>query len=279
MLVTGADGFTGRQLLPKAKTLGWEVVELTVNLTDAEAVRAQVLAVKPTSVVHLAAISAVTHSDIDALYRVNLFGTLNLLNALKALDRKPECVLLASSANVYGNTEGLVSESSCPKPVNHYAMSKLAMEHMALTYLDYLPIVITRPFNYTGIGHDNRFVIPKIVEHFARHADVIELGNLTVEREYNDVRTVCDAYLKLIKNGRPGEIYNVSSGRPIALNAVLEMMVTITGYRPEIKVNPDFIRPNEIQCLLGNSTKLEQAVGALHWQELSDTLSWMIGAA
>lgn len=279
LLVTGADGFTGRQLLPKAKALGWEVAELSADLTDAQGVRAQVLEVEPTGVVHLAAISAVTHSDVEAFYRVNLFGTLNLLSALKALDRQPGCVLLASSANVYGNAEGLVSEHVCPKPVNHYAMSKLAMEHMALTYSDSLPIVITRPFNYTGVGHDNRFVIPKIVEHFARHADVIELGNLAVEREYNDVRTVCDAYLKLLENGRAGEIYNVCSGRPIALDPVLEMMATISGYRPEIKVNPAFERPNEIQRLLGDSTKLEQAVGTLGWRELSDTLSWMFGAA
>lgn len=279
LLVTGADGFTGRQLLPKAKALGWEVAELSADLTDAEGVRAQVLEVEPTGVVHLAAISAVTHADVDAFYRVNLFGTLNLLNALKTLDRQPRYVLLASSANVYGNAEGLVSECVCPKPVNHYAMSKLAMEHMALTFSDSLPIVITRPFNYTGVGHDNRFVIPKIVEHFARHADVIELGNLTVEREYNDVRTVCDVYLKLLEQGRPGEIYNVCSGRPIALDAVLEIMVTITGYRPKIKVNPDFVRPNEIQRLLGDSTKLEQVVGALSWRELSDTLSWMSGTA
>lgn len=275
LLVTGADGFTGRQLLPKAKELGWEVAELSADLTDAEGVRAQVLEVEPTGVVHLAGISAVTHADVDAFYRVNLFGTLNLLDALKELNQKPRRVLLASSANVYGNAEGLISESVCPKPVNHYAMSKLAMEHMALTYSDSLPIVITRPFNYTGVGHDNRFVIPKIVEHFARHADVIELGSLTVEREYNDVRTVCDAYLKLLENGRAGEIYNVCSGRPIALDAVLETMVTIAGYRPEIKVNPLFIRPNEIQKLYGDAARLERQIGLLNFPDLEETIKWM----
>lgn len=275
LLVTGADGFTGRQLLPRAKALGWDIAELTADLTDAEGVRAQVLTMEPNAVVHLAAISAVTHSDVDAFYRVNLFGTLNLLNALKELNQKPGCVLLASSANVYGNAEGLVSESVCPKPVNHYAMSKLAMEHMARTYSDCLPIVITRPFNYTGVGQDNRFVIPKVVEHFVQRAAAIELGNLTVEREYNDVRTVCDLYLKLLEKGQPGEVYNVCSGRPVALDTVLDLMASITAYRPEVKINSAFIRPNEIQRLLGDSTKLEQVVGTISWPKISDTLSWM----
>lgn len=279
LLVTGADGFTGCQLLPKAKEKGWEISELRVDLTDADAVRAKVNEIEPTFVVHLAAISSVTHGDIEAFYRVNLFGTLNLLDALKGLKRKPIRVLLASSANVYGNAEGLVSESVCPKPVNHYGMSKLAMEHMALTYSDFLPIVITRPFNYTGVGQDNRFVIPKIVQCFARRAGIIELGNLTVEREYNDVRTVCDVYLKLLENGQAGEIYNVCSGRLIPLDAVLETMVKIAGYRPQIKVNPVFVRPNEIQSLHGGTTKLAKTVGPLFWPEMSDTLSWMFGAA
>lgn len=275
LLVTGADGFTGRQLLPKAKMLGWEVAGLSADLTDPAGLRAEVLALEPSAVVHLAAISAVTHRDLDAFYRVNLFGTLNLLEALKSLKTKPKRVLLASSANVYGNIEGLISESVCPKPLNHYAMSKLAMEHMALTYADALPLIITRPFNYTGVGHDNRFVIPKIVEHFARHSDILGLGNLTVEREYNDVRTVCDAYLRLLERGKPGEVYNVCSGRSIALNSVLEKMVGIAGYRPEIKVNPAFIRSNEVQQLYGDSTKLTRDIGSLNYPCLEETLKWM----
>lgn len=275
LLVTGADGFTGCHLVPKAKAIGWDVCELTADLKDAAAVRAEVLALDPSAVVHLAAISAVTHTDLEAFYRVNLFGTLNLLESLNVLKKKPKRVLLASSANVYGNVEGLVSESVCPKPVNHYAMSKLAMEHMALTYADSLPLVITRPFNYTGIGHDNRFVIPKIVEHFARQAEVIELGNLSVEREYNDVRTICDAYLKLLEHGQPGEIYNVCSGRAASLNAVLEKMAEIAGYNPEIKVNSAFVRANEIRRLLGDSTKLTKDIGSLNHPSLEATLSWM----
>lgn len=280
LLLTGADGFTGRHLTAAAKAAGYEVYPLAANLTDAAAVIAEVAAVAPTHVVHLAAISAVTHSDEAAFYSVNLFGTLNLLNALVALTHRPHKVLLASSANVYGNQggEAAIAETLCPKPVNHYAMSKLAMEHMAATYADRLPLVITRPFNYTGVGHDLRFVIPKIVDHFVRKAPVIELGNLDVYREYNDVRQVSQIYLELMKLGIPGEIYNVCSGHVVSLRQVLDLMVEVSGWQPEVQVNPAFVRANEIHTLVGSSKKLASCIGPLPDGNLKSLLVWMCRA-
>lgn len=277
LLVTGADGFTGQHLHAAAENVGYEVVALGADLTDSESLLAEVAALCPTHVAHLAAISAVTHADQEAFYRVNLFGTLNLLEALKRLQNPPEKVLLASSANVYGNTDvEPIDETVCPKPVNHYAMSKLAMEHMALTYAADLPIVITRPFNYTGVGHDNRFVIPKIVEHFKRGATEIELGNLDVYREYNDVRMVCAAYLGLLADGLAGETYNVCSGKAYSLREVLQVVEKISGTAVEVKVNPAFVRANEVHKLAGTPAKLKKAVGDLQRPSLEDTLRWML---
>lgn len=277
LLLTGAEGFTGRHLTLAAQAAGYEVVGLKADLTDEPAVIAEVAKVSPTHVVHLAAISAVTHADEEAFYRVNLFGTLNLLKALTALAALPQKVLLVSSANVYGNQEGVaIAETVCPKPVNHYAMSKLAMEHMAATFADRLSMVITRPFNYTGVGHDLRFVIPKIVDHCVRRAPIIELGNLDVYREYNDVREVCDAYLKLLEAGVAGEVYNVCSGRALSLREVLAMMTNITGWNPEVRVSPEFVRANEIFKLAGNPGKLRQAIGRSDGYAIQKTLSWML---
>lgn len=276
LLITGADGFTGQHLRAAAEKVGYEVVSLRADLTDSEALLAEVAAVCPTHVVHLAAISAVTHADQEAFYRVNLFGTLNLLDALKRLQSSPGKVLIASSANVYGNTDAdPIDETVCPKPVNHYAMSKLAMEHMSLTYAADLPIVITRPFNYTGVGHDNRFVIPKIVEHFKRGAAEIELGNLDVYREYNDVRMVCDAYLELLVDGAAGETYNVCSGKAYSLREVLQVVEKISGTSVEVKVNPAFVRANEVHKLAGTPAKLKKVVGDLQRPSLEDTLRLM----
>jgi nucleoside-diphosphate-sugar epimerase len=278
LLITGAEGFTGRHLVDAAVASGFDVTELKSDLTNAPALEQEILAANPTHVVHLAAISAVTHADQSAFYQVNLFGTLNLLNALIALPTPPEKVLLASSANVYGNQIGEISEAVCPKPVNHYATSKLAMEHMAMTYADRLPLLMVRPFNYTGVGHDQRFVIPKIVDHFKRGAEKIELGNLEVYREYNDVRMVCDVYLRLLEKGQLGEIYNVCSGRAFSLGEVIALAEKLSGQHIEVSVNPMFVRANEVHTLSGNAEKLESAIGHVHGYSLENTLAWMLAS-
>lgn len=280
ILLTGANGFTGRSFSQVATAAGHEIVALHSDLTAVEALRAEVLASVPDAVVHLAAISFVGHADEEAFYRVNVIGTMNLLAAVAALPRLPTRFLLASSANIYGNCKASpINETQAPAPVNHYAMSKLAMEHMAWTYLDRLPIVITRPFNYTGPGQAAHFLIPKLVSHFARCAAQIELGNLQVEREFNDVRMVCDAYLKLLDKGRPGEAYNVCSGQPYTLQHVIATLEQITNHHMDVQVNPAFVRANEVHRLCGNPSKLLATVGSLSNHTLAETLSWMLSAA
>jgi nucleoside-diphosphate-sugar epimerase len=280
LLLTGAEGFTGRHLAQAARGAGYEVHALQADLTDAAKLAQEVAAVGPTHVVHLAAISAVTHADELAFYRVNVLGTDHLLKALAALPEPPRKVLLASSANVYGNTEqSPITEQQPPAPVNHYAISKLAMEHVARMHAARLPVVLVRPFNYTGVGHDERFVLPKLVSHFARRAPHIELGNLNVEREFNDVRMVTQAYLRLLANAPAGETYNVCTGQPVALQTAIQMLVALTGHSPAITMNPAFVRSNEIQRLCGSPEKLVGAIGPLPHYTLKDTLTWMLGAA
>ena len=277
LLITGAEGFTGRHLTIAAEQLNYEVIGLTSDLTDDKMLLKEVADIAPTHVAHLAAISAVTHADEEAFYRVNLFGTQNLLQALSALPIAPQKVLLASSANVYGNAlVNHITEEVCPKPVNHYAISKLAMEFMSASFSRKLPIVIARPFNYTGVFHDTRFVIPKIVDHYKRHANEIELGNLHVLREYNDVRMVCQAYLGLLQSGLPGEIYNIASGSPVSLQEIISTLNELTGHSIIVKVNPAFVRANEIEILSGSPNKIEALLGPLEHPPLKDTLSWML---
>jgi nucleoside-diphosphate-sugar epimerase len=277
LLLTGADGFTGRHFLLAAQTAGYEVVCLRSDLTDLKALIDEVSLIVPTHIVHLAAISAVTHSDEEAFYRVNLFGTQNLLQALSTLSTIPQKVLLASSANVYGNViESPITEEVYPKPINHYAISKLAMELMSSSFYQRLPIVIARPFNYTGVFHDNRFVIPKIVDHYKRRAKEIELGNLSVLREYNDVRMVCHAYLGLLQKGVTGEIYNIASESAVSLNEVIYTLEKLTKHSAVIKVNPAFVRHNEISILTGSAKKIETLIGPLKNPGLNETLAWML---
>lgn len=283
-LVTGASGFTGRYLIQALKARGFKVVgfgsgttdadvTLACDLTDKAAVAAAVGQAQPDWVVHLAALAFVGHADQEAFYRVNLFGTLNLLEALGALERQPQRVLIASSANIYG-TPGIevIDESVCPAPVNHYACSKLAMEHMVATWYDRLPIVITRPFNYTGPGQDERFLIPKIVGHFARGERLIELGNLNVSRDFSDVRDLAQAYLGLLDSNHRSSPVNVCSGKATALRTIIEMMERIAGYSIEVRVNPAFVRANEIPTLRGSDVRLRKIVGDRALISLEQTL-------
>ncbi|MEF3074298.1 GDP-mannose 4,6-dehydratase [Methylobacter sp. Wu1] len=277
LLVTGGQGFTGQHFVKAARACGHEVITLQADLKDREAVRQQVIEAAPEAVVHLAAISFVGHADASAFYNVNVIGTLNLLEALAALAQPPRSVLIASSANVYGNCErSPITEEQAPAPVNHYAMSKLAMEYMARTYLDRLPLFFARPFNYTGPLQAKSFVIPKLVAHFAQKAEAVELGNLDVEREFNDVRFVCEAYLRLLQKATPGEVYNICSGKPVTLKSVIELLGQITGHQLQVNVNPAFVRSNEIHRLCGSPAKLVGTVGEIPSPALVDTLRWML---
>ncbi|OOG51057.1 NAD-dependent epimerase/dehydratase family protein [Rhodanobacter sp. C01] len=283
VLVTGLDGFTGRHVAAELARAGYAVHGLPspeanqehADLLDADAVRAAVERIQPSAVIHLAAIAFVAHDDIDSIYRTNVIGTRHLLSALADLKVPPSIVVLASSANVYGNAGGSLDEGTPLSPTNDYAVSKVAMEYMARTWAARLPLVFTRPFNYTGVGQDERFLIPKIVGHFRRGGQYIELGNLDVWREFMDVRNVAWVYRRLLETRSDADTFNICSGVSHSLREVLAMMADIAGYSIEIRVNPAFVRDNEVRRLEGNPALLQSRVGALPQHVLMDTLRWM----
>ena len=209
-----------------------------------------------------------------------LWAQKNLLEALDKLEVKPDAVLLASSANVYSNTESEVLDESTPlAPANDYGVSKLSMEYLARIWMEKLPIIITRPFNYTGLGQHKRFLIPKIVDHFVRRANVIELGNIDVEREFGDVRTVCKIYQQLLEQPLAvGGTFNICSGRSYFLNEIIKIMEQIAAYSITVEINPDFVRENEIKRLVGDNSSLCDVIGEQSFPALEETLRWMYQA-
>jgi GDP-6-deoxy-D-talose 4-dehydrogenase len=286
VLVTGHKGFTGRYVVEALRKAGFDVVALTdnpddlnaasVNLLDRAGVARSIEAARPDAVVHLAAIAFVAHGDADEMYRTNVVGTRHLLEGLAALAAKPRAVLLASSANVYGNSDvELLSETVPASPANDYAVSKLAMEYMASLWADRLPIVLARPFNYTGVGQAENFLLPKIVTHFQRGARVIELGNIDVARDFQDVRFVADAYTRLLTADAAGQTVNLCSGTSVSLMDVIGMMQEIAGYQIEVRVNPAFVRGNEVARLTGDNSRLRSLIGSLDVIPLRTTLEWM----
>lgn len=261
-----------------------EIIGLQSDITDVLALEKEVYELAPDAVIHCAGISFVASKDQEAFYRVHALGTSNLLNALTKLPIKPKKVLLASSATVYGNAALTPTPEDYPlKPIDHYAMSKVAMEEMAKTFFDRLPIVIARPFNYTGPGQHDNFLIPKLIRHFARKAPSIELGNLNVEREFNDVSTICQAYLALLGHGISGEVYNVGTGKVRSLGFVVETLIRLTNHPIQITVNPDFVRPNEVHRMCGDPSKLNELLTAnqckIDIPELEMTLKNMLVTA
>lgn len=287
-LVTGSDGFTGRYVMAELQSAGYDVVGvsheasesvLAANLCDRDAMARVVAETQPDMVVHLAAIAFVAHGDADAIYRTNIVGTRNLLEALAASARRPRAVLLTSSANVYGNSDKeILTEDVPPAPANDYAVSKLAMEHMAALWSERLPIIMARPFNYTGVGQSDKFLLPKIVDHFRRKEAVIELGNIDVARDFQDVRFVVDAYRRLLEADAVGQTVNLCSGKAHTLTEVIRMMEEIAGYQIEVRVNPAFVRTGEVARLTGSHRKLGELIGPLDIIPLRQTLQWMYEA-
>jgi nucleoside-diphosphate-sugar epimerase len=287
-LITGLRGFTGRYLAQELSNAGYRVIGTVmpgeetgpdihpVDLLDREAVQRMVDEVQPDVVAHLAGIAFVAHSNAELIYRVNVVGTRNLLEALANGQHRPTSVLLASSANIYGNASvPVIDENVVPAPANDYAVSKLAMEYMARLWMDKLPITIARPFNYTGIGQAENFLLPKIVSHFRRNEKRIELGNLAIARDFSDVRMVARAYRRLLAVAPSGEAFNVCSGSSHSLANLIDMMSEIAGYHIDVQVNPAFVRANDVLTLSGSNSKLTAVIGQLDPTPLSETLRWM----
>ena len=291
VLVTGLQGFTGMHLAAELERNGYEVWGVSearpafprtiqADLTDTESLRQAVRTAQPQYVVHLAGIAYVAHGDYKALYDINLVGTRNLLQALEPVAGDLKCVLLASSATVYGNLQGgLLSEANPVNPANDYAVSKLAMEYMARVWVPKLPVVIVRPFNYTGVGQSESFLIPKIVSHFVRHQPQIDLGNMDVWREFNDVRDVAYAYRMLLEAHPVGQVVNICSSNLVSLRDALALASELTGHTIKAHVNPVFVRENEVLRLGGDSTRLRSFVPDWRPRGFRETLAWMLETA
>ncbi|NML88110.1 NAD-dependent epimerase/dehydratase family protein [Sphingobium sp. TB-6] len=295
VLITGVDGFTGRHLTTVLAGQGHEVIGIShrpvthpveglaqshvCDLTDAQGLKDIVAQSRPDKVAHLAAIAFVSHGVVEDIYRTNIVGTRNLLEAVSAVGGV-DAVLLASSANIYGNrVSGAINEDVAPDPVNDYAVSKVAMEYVAQLYREKLPIIIARPFNYTGVGQSINFVIPKIIDHVRRKAAQIELGNLDVARDFSDVRDVVMAYGVLLSRPEAvGQVFNICSGEAQSLRDVIEMVKDISGHDFDVTVNPAFVRENEVKMLWGDRARIEALSGRSPQYALRDTLAWMLEA-
>jgi nucleoside-diphosphate-sugar epimerase len=294
ILLSGSNGFAAHYVAQSLSKAGNVVVGLTrcnsgqnnpwvsethyADLTDVAETRALLERVRPDQVIHLAATSFVAHNDIAELYANNVVGTRNLLDALADLGNLNGPSLIVSSANVYGAAaSGQVDENIQPMPSNDYGISKLAVEHLARIYQPKVPSIILRPFNYTGRGQSNQFIIPKIIEHLKNRQSTIELGNLLVARDFSDVRFFAEACRRFLDcPAAIGQSVNICSGNAYSLEDILDLAQNLSGFSLDVRVNQNFIRSNEVRQLWGDPRKMQGLIGSINAPTLSETISWML---
>jgi GDP-4-dehydro-6-deoxy-D-mannose reductase len=272
-LITGGKGFVGQWLAAHLKDRGDDVavIDLETDVADGAAVRRVMADVAPEAVYHLAAMTHVGESweNPSQVLRVNVLGTAEILAAARSLETSPR-VLVVSSAEVYGIVTPAqlpLSEDTPVQPASPYAASKLAAEAVALQAWRGFgqPVIVVRPFNHIGPGQSPNFFVPalakRIVEARRSGTRSLPVGNLTTRRDFTDVRDVVAAYGLLIERGEPGAIYNVCSGRDVAMSDVAGQLLELAGADLTLETDPDLLRPVDVPVLRGSAALLRAATG------------------
>jgi GDP-4-dehydro-6-deoxy-D-mannose reductase len=272
-LITGGRGFVGRWLTAHLRSLGDEVVvvDSETDVTDESAVDEAVAAASPDAVYHLAARSHVGDSwrdPVDVL-RVNVLGTAAVLGAARRAGGDA-VVLVVSSAEVYGILAAHdlpVGEDVPPAPATPYAASKAAAEAVALQAWRGWGqrVVVVRPFNHVGPGQPDSFAVPalarRILEASRSGSKELAVGTVTTRRDFTDVRDVVRAYRLLVQHGDPGTVYNVCTGRDVAIEDVAERLMALSGVKLRLVTDPSLVRPVDVPVMRGDPSRLEAATG------------------
>ncbi len=291
-LITGITGFVGSHLADLLLEEGLEVHGLvrarsnTENiagvkerlllwegdLADPHSIKGVIGEVRPDYIFHLAAQSFVPSSwkSPSSTMETNLAGSLHLFEAIRETKIDP-VIQIAGSSEEYG----LVDEGSLPitedtplRPLSPYAVSKIAMDYLGFQYYrSYgLRIIRTRAFNHEGPRRGDQFVTSNFAKQIAEieyglRAPVIYVGNLEAKRDYTDVRDVVRAYWLAVRRAKPGEVYNICSGHSYAIQTVLDLLLSLSSVKVEIRTDPSRLRPSDVPVLLGDYSKFHRVTG------------------
>jgi GDP-4-dehydro-6-deoxy-D-mannose reductase len=272
-LITGGKGFVGQWLAAHLNDCGDDVsvIDIETDVADGAAVRRVMADKAPDVVYHLAAMTHVGESweNPSQVLRVNVLGTAEVLAAARSLESSVR-VLVVSSAEVYGvvTPEQLPLDENTPaEPASPYAASKLAAEAVALQAWRGFgqPVIVVRPFNHIGPGQSPNFFVPalakRIVEARRSGAQSLPVGNLTTRRDFTDVRDVVAAYRLLVERGTSGTVYNVCSGRDVAMSEVARQLLELAGAGLTLETDPALLRPVDVPVLRGSAALLTATTG------------------
>ena len=293
LLVTGQQGLVGttlsRMVGVERRVAGWSVIDLphNVDLRDAAATSAMVGSAAPDAVLHLAAQSFVPDAvrDPAATLENNLFGTLNVLQALKKCAFRGRMIYVGTG-DVYGVVpeDALpVAETRLPAPRNPYSVSKLAAEALCYqwTATEGMDIVLARPFNHIGWGQSDRFVLSNFARQIVeirqgRRGPAVAVGDIDVTRDFTDVRDVVHAYFALFASGASGEVYNVCSGRDRSIRSLLDRLAELAGVAITIEQDRARLRRAEQRRVCGDPAKITRTTGWVANTPLDDSLAAML---
>ena len=282
-LIFGVDSFTGNYLEQSFEKKGIKVFGTTFShkntsthcdITNYIECAQLIDSIRPDYVVNLSGISFVPYMDYKQIYDVNFNGAINILKACE--EHVPKCkLLLVSSGQIYASSNDAIDESHELRLSNHYAVSKYSMERVAI--LSSIDVKIARSFNYTGVGQDNNFLIPKIVSHYKHAKTIITLGDIDIHRDFSDVRDVTDAYISILFSDSKDQIFNVCSNTKHSIVDILSFLNKQCGYEMNVKQSLEFMRSDIIRSVKGDNSRLK----ALGWKQshsFFNTLKWMLDA-
>ncbi len=298
ILITGITGFAGSHLAEYLLaqegyevygTIRWRsdlvniagikdklrLIECDTN--DAFSVMSLIESIRPAWIFHLAAQSYVHFSwQAPAVTMdTNIIGQVNVLEAVRRYSPETK-VQIAGSSEEYGmvNSDEIpIRETNPLRPLSPYAVSKVAQDMMGYQYFrSYgLKIVRTRAFNHTGPRRGAVFATSNFARQIAEiekgvRRPVIEVGNLDAVRDFSDVRDVVKAYALSLERGEPGDVYNIASGKGHKIGEMLDILLSLSGAKVDIRQDPGRLRPSDVALLIGSHEKFSEATG---WQPLT----------
>lgn len=290
-LIIGAAGFVGSYLiqhltaaydweihatkLPDENLSAADIYVYDLNIMRPDEIQRLLSEARPDYIFHLAAQSSVALSwkNPQLTVDINIKGTLNILDSIRSLADYSPRILLIGSGEEYGYIlpdETPVNEAVAPRPGNIYAATKACQNMLGSIYSRAygLQLIMVRAFNHIGPNQAPIFVASDFCKQVAeiesgKKEPILHVGNLSAKRDFTDVRDVVRAYGLLIQKGKPGETYNIGSGRAISIQQLLDTILSLSTSKILVSTDPARLRPSDIPIIEADIAKLQSAI---NWQ-------------
>lgn len=284
VLIFGASGFVGSYLSQEFLNHDYEVYGSDKNVTEMlpkevefqisdilNSIQTEKLIgeINPDIIVNLAAISSVGASwNIpQATIDINVIGALNIMEAARKVEKKPKIMFIGSSEEYIASSLP-INENTPLNASNPYGISKISLERFAKLYRDQygLNIYCVRPFNHTGVGQRESFVLPSFCKQVAkieksRKSGVINVGNISVKRDFSHVKDIVRAYRVIVESDCCEVVYNVGSGKAYSLEKMLEYIISLSSQKIEIQIDQSRFRPTDYPVICCDHSLISEKLG------------------